>query len=326
LGGILVAGTLWGADVDQLRTLAQQFSKTADLLQQQSTQLTSQINNNPAWKGADAQRFRSDWNSNHRTLLQQTVTRLQQESKVLLKNADEQEKASTSGTGGAGGQVAGGYGPTTQAGDATAVPVTGGPGRDPYFWEHEEDDTWWDSYVSRPWDVYKAVPDTLRTVELPFRAGTEFTRWHNEFSFAGTGSKYLDVLESPQFTQTARALDNAATLAEGGDKVFAALKGLKTFGNVLGGVGAVIDAGSAINSLAKGDEEAALWSGGKAILGAAALFPGPQQPFLIAANVGIAVWENREKIADGADWVADRVNEGVSAVVKDPAKLLPWNW
>ena len=34
-GEILVAGTLWGADVAQLRTLAQQFSKTADLLQQQ---------------------------------------------------------------------------------------------------------------------------------------------------------------------------------------------------------------------------------------------------------------------------------------------------
>ena len=61
-----MAGTLWGADVEQLRTLAQQFSKTADLLQQQSTQLSSQINNNPAWKGADAQRFRSDWNGNQR--------------------------------------------------------------------------------------------------------------------------------------------------------------------------------------------------------------------------------------------------------------------
>lgn len=49
IGGILVAGTLWAADVDPLRTLAQLFSKTADLLQQQSTQLGSQINNNPAW-------------------------------------------------------------------------------------------------------------------------------------------------------------------------------------------------------------------------------------------------------------------------------------
>lgn len=318
-----MAGNMWGADVAQLRTLAQQFGKASDKLLNQSTDLGSQINNNPFWKGQDAARFRSDWNGSHRALIQQAAFALKQESKKLLENADEQEKASNGAPGSGGGP-----GPRGQNGTPgnSGVEAEAGPSRDPYFWEHEAGDTWWDTYVSTPWDVYKAVPDTLRTVELPFRAGTEFTRWHNEFSFAGTGSKYLDVLESPQFTQAAKALDNAATLAEGGDKVFAALKGLKTFGNVLGGVGAVIDAGSAINSLAQGDQDAALWSGVKSVLGAAALFPGPQQPFLFAANVGIAVWENREKIADGADWVADRVNEGVSAVVKDPAKLLPWNW
>ncbi|UUL77558.1 hypothetical protein NG819_09205 [Pseudarthrobacter sp. Fe7] len=313
-----MAGTLWGADVEQLRTLAQQFSKTADLLQQQSTQLSSQINNNPAWKGADAQRFRSDWNTSHRTLLQQTVSRLQQESKVLLKNADEQEKASATGISLAA--------PASPGIQSTSVPIADGPGRDPYFWEHKEDDTWWDSYVSKPWDVYKVAPDTLRTLSLPLQGGTELASWHNAFNFAGTSNKYWDALNSPLFTKAARALDNAAVLAEGGDKVFAGLKSVKTFGNVLGGLGAVIDAGSAINSFSKGDVGDGLWSGTKAALGAAALFPGPQQPFLIAANIGIGVWENREKIADGAEWVADKVGQGVTAVVKDPAKLLPWNW
>lgn len=312
-----MAGTLWGADVAQLRTLAQQFSKTADLLQQQSTQLSSQINNNPAWKGADAQRFRSDWNTSHRTLLQQTVTRLQQESKVLLKNAEEQEKASSAGSGAT----------TAISGvDATSVPVAAGPGRDPFFWEHEEDDTWWDSYVSKPWDVYKVAPDTLRTVSLPFQGGTELANWHNAFNFAGTSNKYWDALNSPLFTKAATALDRAADLAEGGDKVFAALKGLKTFGNVLGGVGAAVDAGNAINSAVKGDYGDAAWSTTKAALGVAALFPGPQQPFLIAANVGVSIWENREKIADGVGWVADKAGEQASAVIRDPAKILPWNW
>ncbi|MFP5368211.1 MAG: hypothetical protein ACLGIS_15485, partial [Actinomycetes bacterium] len=79
-----MAGNLWGADVDQLRTLARQFNKTADLLMQQSTQLSSHINNNPAWKGEDAEHFRSDWNGNHRVLLQKTAARLKQESKLLL--------------------------------------------------------------------------------------------------------------------------------------------------------------------------------------------------------------------------------------------------
>ncbi len=48
-----MAGNLWGADVAQLRTLAQQFGKTSETLLQQSTTLTSAINGNTAWKGAD---------------------------------------------------------------------------------------------------------------------------------------------------------------------------------------------------------------------------------------------------------------------------------
>lgn len=82
-----MSGNLWGADVDQLRTLARQFSKTADLLLQQSTQLSGQINNTPAWKGQDAEHFRSDWNGSHRTILQKTASRLKHESKLLLANA-----------------------------------------------------------------------------------------------------------------------------------------------------------------------------------------------------------------------------------------------
>jgi uncharacterized protein YukE len=76
-----VAGNLWGADVTQLRTLAQQFGKTSDSLLQQSTQLSNQINNNPAWKGQDAVTFRADWNSSHRALIQRTALALKQESK-----------------------------------------------------------------------------------------------------------------------------------------------------------------------------------------------------------------------------------------------------
>jgi uncharacterized protein YukE len=318
-----VAGNIWGADVAELRTLAQQFGKASDTLLNQSTDLSNQINNNPSWKGQDAARFRSDWNGSHRALIQQAAFALKQESKKLLENADQQEKASNGAPGSGGGPVPRGHNGTR---GNSGVDAGVEPSRDPYFWEHEEDDTWWDTYVAKPWDVYKVVPDTLRTMSLPFQAGTELASWHNAFNFAGTTNKFWDTLDSPLFTKAAKTLHNAAVLTEGSEEVFAALKGVKNFGNLLGGAGALIDAGSAINSFSKGEVGDGLWSGTKAVLGAAALFPGPQQPFLIAANIGIAVWENREKIADGAQWVADRVGEGVTAVVKDPAKLLPWNW
>ena len=94
---------MWGADVAELRTLAQQFGKASDTLLTQSTLLSNQINNNPSWKGQDAARFRSDWNGSHRAMLQQAVSALKQESKKLLENADQQEKASNAAPGSGGG-------------------------------------------------------------------------------------------------------------------------------------------------------------------------------------------------------------------------------
>jgi hypothetical protein len=88
-----VAGTLWGVDVAQLRNLAREQGRTSDSLLQQSTSLGSAINNNSAWKGQDAARFRSEWNGTHRLLLQQTALALKQESMKLLEHANEQENA-----------------------------------------------------------------------------------------------------------------------------------------------------------------------------------------------------------------------------------------
>lgn len=68
----------------------QELFESADLLQQQSTQLSNQSNNNPAWKGRDA---------------------------------DEQVKTSTAGSGGAGGPGSGG--PASTPGSRTPVPGLG---------------------------------------------------------------------------------------------------------------------------------------------------------------------------------------------------------
>jgi hypothetical protein len=113
---------MWGADVAQLRMLAQQFGKTAQLLLQHSAQLSSHINNTPSWRGEDAEHFRSDWNSSHRMLLQQTASRLKQESKLLLKNADEQDQASKHGGPGGSGPGGSGSGGSGGSGDDPTGP------------------------------------------------------------------------------------------------------------------------------------------------------------------------------------------------------------
>lgn len=83
---------------------------------------------------------------------------------------------------------------------------------------------------------------------------------------------------------------------------------------------------------------------GRAGVGAAALIPGPQQPFAIVAAGAIAIYDNWDKIEDAAQWlgengpkaveavnnfandVAENTVAAVSDVVENPEKLLPWNW
>jgi hypothetical protein len=310
---------LWGADVDQLRTLAQQFSKTADLLQQQSMQLSSQINNNPAWKGADAQRFRSDWNSNHRTLLQQTVARLQQESKVLLKNADEQEKASTAGAG------AGGSGPGGIPGSADNRGFVPGQGsKDPWGpdWLTDPDSPFRDG-----WDIYgltKGLPNLraglfdigamlhrLRIGDFldpaawkAFQNSNEFSRFFNLSNNLFEG-KFHEVLNLADTTKAFKYLDG--------------------FGKGLGAVGVGLDALDAFNNFKEGDYEAGAYSSAKVVIGALSFAPPPVGTACMVASGALALYDNvpviheavdnaKDKIAEGAEAVSGAISDGVDAV------------
>ncbi|MET4093118.1 hypothetical protein [Arthrobacter sp. UYCu712] len=119
-----MAGNVWGADVAQLRTLAQQFGKTSETLLQQSTSLSSAINNTTSWKGSDGARFTSEWNGRHRALIQKTALALKEESKRLLVHAEQQEKASNAATGSGGGP--GGIGGIGGANGSNAGALIGG--------------------------------------------------------------------------------------------------------------------------------------------------------------------------------------------------------
>ena len=105
-----MAGNFYGADVAQLRQLAKDLAGGANRLNALGQQLGSSISST-AWRGHDGERFRSEWTSAHQKLLRSATAGLEEASKALLANADEQEKASTSGdSGGGGGGTGGGTG------------------------------------------------------------------------------------------------------------------------------------------------------------------------------------------------------------------------
>lgn len=307
-----MTGNVWGADVGQLRTLAQQFSKTADLLQQQSTQLSNQINNNPAWKGLDADHFRSDWNGSHRALVQQTASRLKQESKLLLRNADEQEKTSTAGSGGAGGPGAGG--PASTPGSRTPIP---GPGsNDPWGpdWLTEPDSPFRDG-----WDIYgltKALPN-LRAGLFDLSHFISKADSVSEFlskDFRSVAKAFQDSNMLSQYFNTSSELfdgrwDTALNLAEGGK----AAAFFEVGGKALGGLGVGLDLLDTVNNISEGDGGAAVYSGIKAALGVASFAPPPVGTAAMVASGALAIYDNVPVVKETVNAIGGSIADGAKA-------------
>lgn len=317
-----MAGNLWGADVEQLRTLAKQFGTTADLLLQQSTQLSSQINNTPSWKGRDAEHFRSDWNGNHRALLQKTAARLKQESKLLLTNADEQDRASSAGGSGGPGTRGPGAGVPGGGGPGGTVPGQGsnnpwGPG-----WLADPDSPFRDG-----WDIYgliKAFPN-LRAGLFDIGAMLHKSRigdfmdpvawraFQNSNAFSTFFNMSNNLFEGK--------FHEVLNLAKEGN----AFKYLDGFSKGLGVVGVGLDSLDAFNNFQEGDYGSAAYSTTKALLGAGSFAPPPIGTACMVASGALALYDNvpvihdsvnyvGDKIADGAEAVGDAVGDGVDAV------------
>ncbi|NYE95656.1 hypothetical protein FHU41_001906 [Psychromicrobium silvestre] len=83
-----------GADPEQLRQLAKQFDHFAEQLNNSVTRLQPVVEHG-RWFGGDAVRFRSDWSGRMRPVIIDATTYLRKTSKVLVRNAEEQEKTSS---------------------------------------------------------------------------------------------------------------------------------------------------------------------------------------------------------------------------------------
>ena len=93
--------TMVGADIAELRQLANDFRAASRRIDSASRQLAPAIMRG-SWQGRDADRFRQRWSSRLLPCLEDASATLAEASETLRQEADEQERASDSG-GGIGG-------------------------------------------------------------------------------------------------------------------------------------------------------------------------------------------------------------------------------
>jgi uncharacterized protein YukE len=88
---------LIGADVDQLRALAQRIDNSVDALNTAVKTLSSLTSDVSRWRGTDADRFRSEWSEVAVPGVSRTVDALRGAADMIRRNADEQDHASADG-------------------------------------------------------------------------------------------------------------------------------------------------------------------------------------------------------------------------------------
>ncbi|MDP9984540.1 uncharacterized protein YukE [Pseudarthrobacter oxydans] len=317
-----MAGNLWGADVAQLRTLAQQFGKTSETLLQQSTALTSAINNNTAWKGADGARFTSEWNSSHRALVQKTAFALKAESTRLTTHADQQEKASNTGAGAGGGISV----------IAARVPTAANPwGPDWLAKGSPFRDAWGLRGVSKAaLDLPKNVFGLATMASKGLDNFTDAARWAKlpatsaTYNLLDSGTDLIGLKNLqkyvPALNQFGGVFKESTWLFKGQGAVLESL-GKGGLGRGLGWAGVGLNGFDTVKNIAEGNGQAAAWSGAKTALGVACFLPPPAGTICTVASAAIAIYEI-PAVKDFVNGAASNVADTVASAVKDPGKFV----
>jgi hypothetical protein len=90
-----------GADLDQLRTLANTLTQAADRLENASVQTTAGLAS-VRWMGPDAERHRNQWQGESVPHIRSAADALRSAAAAVRRNADEQQTASAAGLSGIG--------------------------------------------------------------------------------------------------------------------------------------------------------------------------------------------------------------------------------
>ena len=82
-----------GADVEALENLARRFGEEAAKINEAVSKITAQISNT-WWQGADADRFRNEWESTDRSQLARIAETLSQAGTQCAREAQQQREIS----------------------------------------------------------------------------------------------------------------------------------------------------------------------------------------------------------------------------------------
>ena len=205
-----------GADVEQLRALAQLFGDKATSLEDVVNTINGQLHS-AGWVGEDADAFKSDWDSNLTVLMRNVVDSLRERNTSLNQQADEQEKASA-----VNGSISGakGVGSIAKSG-------SGGSGSDPYNGKPREGEAGRDADYARlaqaAYETGDPIPDGWRKVDA------------EELKKLGIDPSELDT-ESGMQASVYQNADGKYVLAFRGTELGLTVEGAKDVGNdILGG-------------------------------------------------------------------------------------------
>ena len=84
---------VWGADVEQLKTLGNKLQNGANEIEQQRNTLNNLLNSTE-WTGPDAEAFKQQWSSDHTVQLNRVAEALKDAGQKATRNAPQQADAS----------------------------------------------------------------------------------------------------------------------------------------------------------------------------------------------------------------------------------------
>jgi uncharacterized protein YukE len=322
-----MAQGFYGADPEQLRALAKQFSSGSNQIRSSLDTVSSLVNSTQSWHGPDASAFQQRWNSQVKQLGNTVVHALEQGSTTLIKNADEQTATSQvdGGAGGHGG--AGGNGGPGSPGS----PGSGQPGA------HADSPSAWDAFTNG-WDKYSDITSGLDVAKGAYGLGWMYqhgmdplvrANWERlpgrsaPFNLMDSASDLLklDNLEKyfPKLNISEDVLNSSTGLARAKNGVLSFI-GDGGLGKGLGVVDVGINAIDTAKNLADGDLGGAAWSGTKTALAVASFLPPPAGTVAQVASAAIWVYE-LPGVKDFVDSGAKAVADTVSNAIKDPGKF-----